>query len=84
MVETIKKSMRISHDNLDSDISRNIEACKLDMHMAGVILNEDSLSEKACEMYTKWQYDYLGKGTQFELAYRNLKEAMALSGDYDV
>lgn len=84
MVEDIRKSMRISHTGLDDDIQRNIDACKTDMKIAGVILNEDALSEKACELYSKWQYDYLGKGVQFESAYRSLKDAMALSGDYHV
>ncbi len=84
MLEQIKESMRIKHPSLDNDIRRNIEACKLDLKIAGVVIGEDALSEKACELYTKWQYDYLGKGVQFETAYQNLKNAMALSGEYHV
>lgn len=83
--ESIKKSIRISHNNLDDDIQNNIDACKLELNIAGVYWkDEDMLIQKACELYVKWQYDYLGKGEQFERAFRNLKDALALSGDYNV
>ena len=85
MLQKMKKSMRISHNDLDSDIERNIETCKLDLNVAGVwFKNVDSLIEKAIELYLKWQYDYGGKGEQFEKAYRNLKDALGLCGDYNV
>ena len=77
--------MRISHDALNDDISGNIEICKLDLEMAGVYCKEtDKLYQKACELYCKWQNDYMGKGEQFEKSYRSLKDAMALCGDYNV
>lgn len=84
MLERIKESIRIKHSGLDNDIQNNIDACIQDLKLAGVIAKEDALSEKACELYIKWQYDYLGKGVQFENAYQNLKIAMALSGEYHV
>lgn len=85
MVDKIKKSMRISHTALDEDIESNITICKADLELAGVYCKDgDALSQKACELYVKWQYDYLGKGEQFEKAYKNLKDALALSGDYNV
>lgn len=85
MVNKIKKSMRISHKNIDDDIQRNIDTCKLDLRVAGVYGSDgDELITKACELYTKWQHDYQGKGEQFEKAYRNLKDALALCGDYNV
>lgn len=85
MLQKMKKSMRISHNNLDSDIERNIEACELDLNMAGVWFESaDDLIEKAIELYLKWQYDYGGKGEQFEKAYGNLKDALGLCGDYNI
>lgn len=85
MLNAIKQSMRISHNALNNDIIDNIEMCKLDLSMAGVYCNEDDkLLQKACELYIKWQNDYQGKGEQFEKAYRSLKDAMALCGDYNV
>lgn len=85
MIETIKLSMRISHNALDSDIQKNIEICKRDLFIAGVYCKEDDeLLSKACELYVKWQYDYMGKGEQFGKSYQKLKDAMALCGDYNV
>lgn len=85
MVEKIKKSMRISHAAIDEEIQRNVETCKRDLEMAGVYCKEDdSLYCKACEIYNKWQLNYMGKGEQFERAYSNLKDSMGLCGDYNV
>ena len=85
MLNAIKQSMRISHDVLNDDILRNIEICKLDMEMKGVYCKEtDKLYQKACELYYKWQTDYMGKGEQFEKSYYSLRDAMALCGDYNV
>jgi len=85
MVGKIKQSMRISHDALNDDIEENVEICKADLNISGVYWKEDDrLLQKACELYVKWQYDYQGKGEQFEKAYKSLKDSMALCGDYDV
>ena len=35
-VEDIRKSMRISHDALNDEISRNLQACLLDLERVGV------------------------------------------------
>ena len=85
MLEEIKQSMRISHNALNNNILDDIEICKIDLSIAGVYCEDnDKLLQKACELYVKWQNNYLGKGEQFEKAYRSLKDAMALCGDYNV
>lgn len=85
MVEKIKKSMRISHTAINEEIERNNKTCKHDLEMAGVYCKEDDcLFCKACEIYNKWQLNYMGKGEQFERAYSNLKDSMGLCGDYNV
>ena len=85
MLDRIKKSMRISHRALDDSINDDIVSCKSELMMAGVYCNEsDQLLYKACELYVKWQNDYMGNGEQFGRAYSNLKDAMALCGDYNV
>jgi len=85
MIRAIKRSMRISHDVLDDEIERNVESCRCDLEASGVYCDEDEpLFIKACEIYNKWQLDYMGKGEQFERAYSNLKDSMGLCGDYNV
>ena len=79
----IKLSMRISHTALDSDIQRNVDACLLDLERVGVDKTKKSeLLTKAFELYCKWQYDYMGKGEQYQKNYEKLRDSMSLAGDY--
>ena len=81
--EEIRKKMRISHANLDSDIDDNIIAARLDMSRAGIGESiDDALTDKAIELYVKAQFDYLGKGDQFQKQYENLRDSMSLAGKY--
>lgn len=93
LVKSIKDSMRIKHSALDENIKENIAAATADMIRVGVQpysnvkqkkLKDDSLIWKACELYCKAQADYLGKGPQFEAFYEKLRDALSLSGDYNV
>lgn len=80
----IKLSMRITHTALDDDIQRNIDACFQDLYRVGIhsISNADSLEYKAVELYCKWQYDYQGKGEQFQKNYEALRDALSLNKDH--
>lgn len=88
MLEKIKLSMRIFHTMLDADISSNIDACMLDLIRVGVSVRiavpdaEDALIVKAAELYCKWQYDFNGKGDQYQKAYINLRDAISLCDTY--
>lgn len=88
MLERIKLSMRIFHTKLDTDITSNIDACMLDLKRVGisaaiaVATSEDALINKAAELYCKWQYDFNGKGEQFEKAYKSLRDSLSLCEDY--
>jgi hypothetical protein len=88
MLEKIKLSMRIFHTMLDTDISSNIDACMLDLIRVGVSVRiavsdaEDALIVKAAELYCKWQYDFNGKGDQYQKAYFNLRDAISLCDTY--
>lgn len=80
----IKRSMRISSNDLDLDLLQNIQVCLEDMNRLGVN-SEDPQSNlviKAVELYCKWQYDYLGKGEQFRLHYDRLVMGMSQAKDY--
>lgn len=85
MLEKIKIDLGISHNALDTDITDWINACILDLGLSGVtIVNQtDALIIAATKLYCRWQYDYMGKGEQYEKAYSNLKNALALCGDYN-
>lgn len=81
--EDIRKSMRMSHDALDNEINRNIQACLHDLKRAGVDGEKGGpLIDKACELYCKWQQDYQGKADRYKRNYDELRDAMSLAGDY--
>lgn len=81
--ESIRKKMRISHTKMDDDINDNIKAARLDMSRVGIHdKKDDALTDKAIELYCKAQFDYLGKGDQFQKAYEKLIDSMALSEEY--
>ena len=83
MLDRIKLALRISHDGLDSDIQRNINACLLDLERTGIEADFTTpLLEKAVELYCKWSYDFQGKGEQFLAHYEKLRSALSLSGEY--
>lgn len=83
--EEIRKSMRISHINLDKEIKNNIDICLLDLERVGVNTKTDNkLSDKAIELYCKSQFDYQGKGAEYQKAYEKLRDDMSLSGGYCV
>lgn len=89
LLEQIKKSMRIAHSALDETIEADEMAGAMDLSVAGVNpydengkLKEDALIWKAIELYCKAQADYEGKGQQYQTAYNNLRDSLALCGDY--
>jgi len=83
MLEKIKKSLRISSDLLDDDIQHNIDACLLDLQMAGIRTDVSSeLLVKAVELYCKWAFDHNDLGERWYAAYNSLKQAMSLSSIY--
>lgn len=90
MVSRIKKSMRIAHSVLDSDIQDNINACLLDMERVGIVpcdgadVKDNALIYKAVELFCKWQYNYLDKGEQYQKNYEALRNSLSMAGDYNV
>lgn len=81
--EEIRKKMRISHAKMDNDINDNIKAARLDMSRAGINESkDDALTDKAIELYCKAQFDYLGKGEQFQKNYEKLRDSMTLTEKY--
>ena len=53
------------------------------MRRVGINIDKDDvLLDKAVELYCKAQFDYLGKGEQFQQNYEKLRDAISLAGDY--
>lgn len=88
MLEKIRLALRFKTNAFDSEIDDNINAALRDLDRVGVdtedknLQNADTLICKACELYCKWQFDFLEKGEQFKQSYEDLRDAMSLCSTY--
>ena len=91
MLEQVKKSLRMTGDVLNDDITKNINAALLDMRRVGIKTEEvdlsnpksyDALILSCVEFYCKWIYNFLQRGAEWQAAYIRLRDSMALCGDY--
>lgn len=79
----IRKKLRISTEGLDDEILDNIDAARLDMSRVGISdAMDDRLTDKAVELYCKWQFNYMNKAEQFERNYMELRNAMSITEKY--
>lgn len=91
MLDQIKKSQRITHDLLDDILRTDIDAGAGELMRAGVEpfdeegnISERPLVRKAIELYAKGMEDFEEKGSVYMASFEKLRDAMALSGDYNV
>ena len=86
MLEIVKNSLKISTNIFDADLRRMIEACKIDLSMSGIkkIDEENALIQQAIILYCKVNFERKPDvdTDRLEKAYRNLKIAISLCGDY--
>ncbi len=91
MINQVKKSLRMTGDVLNDDISKNISAALLDMRRVGIATDKvdtsdpesyDALILSCVEFYCKWMYNFLQRGPEWQAAYVRLRDSMALCGDY--
>lgn len=84
LIDDVKLALRIKNNALDSDITDLIDACKIDLSMAGVeiVVDTDPITKQAIKLYCKGSFGYDDNSEKFMKAYESLKIAMALCGDY--
>lgn len=88
MLDEIKLSLRMFHNELDTDVQSNIDACMIDMQRVGISAekaastSDNPLIRAAAKMYCKWQYDFEGKGEQYHQAYEDLRNALSMHGPF--
>ena len=83
LLEKLARSVRVMSESAKEEIKELAEACVLDLEIAGVyVIDEDPLCEQAMKLYCKAHYGYDEDSERFGAGYSALKDAMALSGDY--
>lgn len=86
LLDDVKVCLRLSTTAFDdAEIIPLIDACKLDLSLAGVVLTDeaDPLIERAVVLYCKGNFGFDEKSDRYLKAYDSLKNALALSGDYN-
>ena len=86
MLTATKLALRITSNAYDSEITDLIEAAKLDLKGAGVVVidEEDPLIKRAIIIYTKANFGLANlEAEQYQRSYDRLKTHLALSADYN-
>ena len=87
MLETIKASLHLTDNDMDTEIGSDIASALEDMRRVGVtaaVAECDSpLIIKCVELYTKWQLDYLGEAERFQRHYERLRDSLSQGSDYN-
>ena len=89
LIDSVKTTLRISHNKLDDDISQHISACLDDMKRLGISIPDDvedvadiPLLFSALKIYCMAQFDFLNKGEQYKKGYESLRDTLSLSSNY--
>ena len=87
LTEQMRSTLRISrkNDDITTEITDTIAACKLDLKAAGVVnIDEtDALIVRAIRLYCRADFNFNGKGEQYRQSYDLQKMSLSLDGDYN-
>ena len=85
MLEEAKKILRLFTDVYDGEITDLINACKVDLRLAGVInIDEgDPLIKRAILTYAKANFGFDDNSESFQRRYDALKLQLRESGEYN-
>jgi len=85
MLDAVRLSLRKTGNEFDTEIQDIIEACKIDLRIAGIVKIEDDdpLILRVVTLYAKGHFGFADMGTKYLEAYEALKVSLTLAGDYN-
>ena len=85
MLELVKLSLRITTTAFDAEIENYIEACKMDLKLAGIknIDEADHLTIVAVSLFVKSLFGANQDSEKYKKSYESIKCQLAVSGDYN-
>lgn len=89
LLDDVKKALRISNAEYNTEVQDLIDAAKLDLTITGIpsanVIDTDALIKRAITLYCKAHFGYNNPDADRLLqAYDSLKIHLVLSGDYNV
>ena len=84
MLEKVKRALRIMNDFYDEEILDLIEACKIDLQIAGVMVDETNpLIVRAIVVYSRANFGLENPDhDKLNLSYVSLKQHLSLSSEF--
>lgn len=85
MLNKIKTALRISHNQLDEDIQADIDACRQDLKVCGIVYatDNDPLIVNAVKLWCRSSYtDDPAKSAEFLKRYEALKACLQMAEGY--
>lgn len=83
LINVAKSALRLTTTALDDEISDEVDACLLRLHLAGADgAEEDPLVKDAVRAYVRWQHDFCGRGDEWKTCFEELRDTMGLSDEY--
>ena len=83
LINVAKSALRLTTTALDDELSAEVDACLLRLHLAGADgAAEDPLVKDAVRAYVRWQHDFCGRGDEWKTCFEELRDAMGLSDEY--
>ncbi len=84
-IEEMKRAVRVKTEYANEEIKNLVNACIAELSLTGVYISDitETLSKQVITLYCKAHYGYDEKTEPFLKAYQALRDAMALSGDYE-
>ena len=88
LLDDVKKALRISNAEYNTEVQDLIDAAKLDLEITGIykplIIDTDALIKRAITLYCKAHFGYNNPDADRLLqVYNSLKTHLSLSGDYN-
>lgn len=88
LIDDVKDALRVSGDDLNTEVEGLIDGAKADLILSGVhkdkILDTDPLIKRAVILYCKAQFGYDDPkiADRFQQSYTSLKQHLTLSAEY--
>jgi len=86
LLNDVKTALRVKNTSFDfTEIIPIIEACKVDLRLAGVNIIEetDPLIQRAVVLYAKANFGSNPDSEKYQKSYEMIKCSLALAGDYN-
>ena len=82
MLDKIRLALRLTNNIFDAEIESHIAACRVDLKLAGIKINENCpLTLHAYTLWCKGHFGFADIGEKYLQVYESLKTPLRLAGD---